>query len=82
MEAHIKKNKSNGTGTPAESQDPAVSFEQGSNSGLNVADSSGMDLTQGDFKLNNDEGTPFGKTGGYKSQSSYKDPSFPNPFGW
>ena len=60
LEAHIQKNKKNTTGTPAESQDPAVSFEQGSNSGLNVASSSGMDLTQGDFKLNNDEGTPFG----------------------
>ena len=87
LEAHIDKNKNKSTGsTPVEAQTPAL-LEEGAKNGAFKQDKpmfSGSTPAIGgavEFDNNNSQTLPtFGAPKGYKSQSSYKDPSFPNPF--
>lgn len=87
MEAHIAKNKKPAAdSTPAEQQAPAL-LEQGARNGAFQQDKpmfSGSTPAIGgavEFDSNNSETLPtLGVRKGYKSQLTYKDPSFPNPF--
>jgi len=87
LDAHIAKNKKPASeSTPVEQQAPAY-LEQGARDGAFQQDKpmfSGSTPAIGgaiEFDSNNSEtlGT-FGATKGYKPQSTYKDPVFPNPF--
>ena len=72
-----------GSETPAELQDPAIAGKEfRTDSGITASDpvSQASALESKDFSLNNDDGGGFSAPKGYKAQSSYKDPAFPNPF--
>ena len=87
LDAHIAKNKQNaGDSAPVEQQAPAV-LEQGARDGAFQQDKpmfNGTTRAIGgavEFDNNNDQTLPtFGAPKGYKPQSAYKDPVFPNPF--
>lgn len=87
LDAHIEKNKKSAAeSTPSEQQAPAL-LEQGARDGAFQQDKpmfSGSTPAIGgavEFDSNNSEtlGT-IEAPKGYKPQSTYKDPSFPNPF--
>ena len=88
LDAHIAKNKQSASeSTPAEQQAPSL-LESGAKDGAFQQDKpmfSGSTPAIGgavEFDNNNDQtlGT-IEAPKGYKPQSTYKDPSFPNPFG-
>jgi hypothetical protein len=87
LDAHIAKNKKPAAeSTPSEQQAPAY-LEQGARDGAFQQDKpmfSGSTPAIGgavEFDNNNDQTLPtFGAPKGFKTQSTYKDPSFPNPF--
>lgn len=66
--------------TAAQQQDPPEAFKTDSGITASNPGASGFNLEANDFEMNNDDGGGFAAPKGYKAQSTYKDPAFPNPF--